>query len=74
MVEAENGEEAIASAQASRPDLILMDYPAADPRRLRGDAAAQHRVRRSKSMRQISKKARCCNAQAASATGQIPPY
>jgi two-component system cell cycle response regulator DivK len=25
MVEAENGEEAIASAQASRPDLILMD-------------------------------------------------
>jgi two-component system cell cycle response regulator DivK len=25
MIEAENGEEAIASAQASRPDLILMD-------------------------------------------------
>ena len=43
LVEADNGEKALAEAAKQRPDLILMDIQLADHGRLRGDAPPQGR-------------------------------
>ena len=41
IIEAEDGEQAIAAVAKQRPDLILMGYPTADHGRLRGHAPNQ---------------------------------